>query len=41
MFRSAKVRISEQNEKEKLVFLIIFERKYLRAQLKGTNKRAK
>ena len=38
---AAKVRISEQNTKGKLVFLCIFERKYLLATRKVTNKRAK
>jgi len=38
---AAKVRISEQNAKGKLVFLFIFEREYLRPKVRGNAKRAK
>ena len=35
---ATKIRKSEQNAKGKLVFLFIFERKYLRPKVRGTKK---
>ena len=41
ILQDAKIRISEQNTKGKLVFLCIFERKYLLAKRKDSANRTK